>query len=170
MQFRYSCANLSAVIGSGLPPVDGSSNACCAERARVLVAHAQIGQRVRNADRAGATPGSTPARRRTNACGRPRKAASRAILSSMRAAIPREHVRHDDGVGQPVMRVEIRRARMAQAVHRAEAFLERGRAHRRRDHHVRARFDVAAVAHGDRQPFLDQAACLRRAMPSAIGW
>ena len=45
------------------------------------------------------------------------------------------------------MRVEVGGARVTQAVHRAEALLERRRAHRGRDEHVRARLDVAAVLH-----------------------
>src|SRR6266850_1136847 len=43
-----------------------------------------------------------------------------------RRLVVNQHVGHDNAVGEPVMGIEVRRARMAQAMHRAEALLKRG--------------------------------------------
>jgi hypothetical protein len=63
--------------------------------------------------------------------------------------------RHDIGknhrIGKPVMGVEPRTDRMGDRVHAAEAFLERGGAHRGSSQHLLARLEVLAIDAGSRQ-------------------
>src|SRR4029078_7726103 len=64
-----------------------------------------------------------------------------------RRAVENEHIRHEHAIGRTVMGVVERAHRMRQSVDRAEALLEGRGPHCRRAHHMRARFEVAAVHH-----------------------
>jgi len=88
------------------------------ELIRVPLLHAQIRERVRNADFLTQLeyPCEHAVERGVAQAQVGRK--PRQFLFERRA-IPREHVRHHDAVRQSVVRIQVRRARVAQAVHRA---------------------------------------------------
>ena len=105
---------------------------------------AKLGQRVGNADLAPEFEGplhETLEGRRAQV--EPAREPPDLVLD--RGAIELDHVGHDDGVGQAVVRVENGAHRMGQRMDRAQALLECRRAHLRRRQHVAAGLDVATV-------------------------
>ena len=72
-------------------------------------------------------------------------------LVGRRGQVEAHHVVDHDAVGQAVMHVGDRRQRVRARMHGAQVLLERDGAHHRAHQHVRARGEVAAVAHGNGQ-------------------
>ena len=79
-----------------------------------------------------------------------------------RGAVEDEHIGHEHGVGHAVVGPVQRTDGMRERVDRAEALLERRRAHRGGGHQHRARLDVGAGLHRARQIVLDEPHALDR--------
>ena len=166
-QSRPSSARLKIVRaarlsnGTGLPPAVGSFGAISHDHVELGVVDIR-GPRACAARRSPRAARSTQSMKRMEARLQPDIGREPLDLVLDGGAVEHEHVGHEHAVGQPVMGVVERADRMRQRVDGAEPLLERGRAHRRRRHHVRARFEVVAVLHGRRQVFLDQPHALDR--------
>ena len=155
---------------TGLPPAVGSSGAILTICVDLVVADLQARQRVRNAGLLAQLQHEihegAEARPQADIGGEPLDL----VLDGL--AVEREHVRHEHRIGEPVMRVVERADRMRERVDRAEPLLERGRAGRRRRHHVGARLDVACRPCRPRRDSPSPAArlrprCRRRARDSS---